>query len=124
MSYSSHALLAVLAVACPATAAAQNCRHAMTQGEMNECAAQDHAREDARLNDTYRDLASKLKPAQRDKLRSVQRVWLSYRDMNCDFRSAAYQGGTIYPLVRSMCLAEMTSQRTEDLKARLEEADR
>jgi uncharacterized protein YecT (DUF1311 family) len=108
----------------PSIASAQNCKDPDTQLAMNICAARDYEREDKRLNQAYRDVVAKLEPAKRDKLREVQRAWLSYRDLNCEFQSEDYVGGTIYSLVRSSCLAEMTRQRTKDLKAMLEEAAR
>lgn len=118
------AVLSALALLFPAFAMAQNCKNPDTQLAMNTCAARDYDREDARLNKSYRDLMAKLEPAKREKLREVQRVWLSYRDLNCDYQSDDYQGGTIYSLVQSSCLADMTKQRNKDLKALLEEADR
>lgn len=122
--YVLSAAVAALAFVYPAFAAAQNCKNPDTQIAMNVCASRDYDREDKRLNDSYRDLVAKLEPAKREKLREVQRVWLSYRDLNCDFQSVDYQGGTIHSLVQSTCLAEMTKQRTKDLKAMLEEAGR
>jgi uncharacterized protein YecT (DUF1311 family) len=118
------AALAALALFYPSFAAAQSCKNPETQMAMNACAARDYDREDTRLNKTYRDLLAKLEPAKRDKLREVQRVWLSFRDLSCDFQSTDYQGGTIYSLVQSSCLADMTKQRTKDLNALLEEAGR
>lgn len=122
--YALSAALAALAFLYPAFAAAQNCKNPDTQIAMNVCAARDFEREDKRLNQTYRDLLAKLEPAKREKLREVQRTWLSYRDLNCDFQSADYEGGSIYSLVQSSCLGEMTKQRTKDLKLMVEEAGR
>lgn len=122
--YSLSAALAALATIFPALAAAQNCKNPDTQMAMNICAARDYEREDKRLNQTYRDLVAKLEQGKRDKLREVQHAWLSYRDLNCDFQSDDYKGGTIFSLVQSSCLAEMTKQRTKDLKALLEETTR
>jgi uncharacterized protein YecT (DUF1311 family) len=91
---------------------------------MNVCAARDFEQEDKRLNQSYRDLLAKLEAARREKLREVQRAWLSYRDLHCDFQSADYAGGSIYSYMQSSCLSEMTKQRTKDLKQLLEEAGR
>jgi uncharacterized protein YecT (DUF1311 family) len=122
--YTRFAALAALVFIYPPFAAAQNCKNPDTQMAMNVCAARDYEREDRRLNQTYRDLIAKLEQGKREKLREVQRAWLSYRDLNCDFQSDDYQGGTIYSLIQSSCLADMTKQRTKDLKALLEEAAR
>lgn len=122
--YALSAVLSALAFLFPSFAAAQNCKNPDTQLAMNACAARDYDREDKRLNQTYRDLLTKIESAKREKLREVQRAWLSYRDLNCDFQSADYEGGSIYSLVQSSCLGEMTKQRTKDLKLMLEEAGR
>lgn len=119
------AAAAVAVAACvPSLAAAQNCKEPVTTMEMKQCASRDLNREDARLNKSYRDLLAKLEPARREKLREVQRVWLTFRDLNCEFQSAEYEGGTIYTLVQMGCVIEMTKQRNKDLKAMLEDSDR
>ncbi|HVZ42519.1 MAG TPA: lysozyme inhibitor LprI family protein [Ramlibacter sp.] len=115
-------MAAVAAAILPSMASAQNCKNPESQIAMNTCAARDYEREDARLNKAYRDVIAKLEPAKREKLREVQRLWLSYRDLNCDFQTDDYVGGTMYSLVHSICLTEMSKQRTKDLKAMLEEA--
>lgn len=109
-------------VATSLPAVAQNCRNPETQMAMNICAARDYEREDARLNKNYRDLMAKLELARRDSLRETQRAWIAYRDLHCDFQAAPNEGGSIYSLVRSSCLADMTRQRNKDLKYLLEEA--
>ncbi|CAN5419190.1 lysozyme inhibitor LprI family protein [soil metagenome] len=102
--------------------AAQNCKNPDTQLAMNICSGKDYEREDARLNKNYRDLVAKLEKAERDKLRDLQLAWLKFRDLQCDFQSMQYEGGTMYSLVRSMCLTGLTKQRNKDLKDLLEEA--
>lgn len=113
-------LLAAAAFILPA--AAQNCKNPETQLAMNLCAAKDYERDDARLNKSYRELVAKLETARRDKLRDLQLAWLKFRDLQCDFQSVQYEGGSMYSLVRSSCLADLTKQRNKDLKDLLEEA--
>lgn len=122
--YASGVALAAIAAIFPGAASAQNCKSPDTQMAMNVCSARDYEREDQRLNQTYRELLAKLEAAKREKLREVQRAWLSFRDLNCDFQSADYQGGSIYPLIQTSCLADMTKQRTKDLKALIDDANR
>lgn len=101
--------------------AAENCKNPQSQLAMNTCAAKDYERDDARLNKTYKELVGKLEKDRRDKVKEVQIAWIKYRDLQCDFDSAGYEGGTMYSLVRSSCLSRMTKERTKDLKAMLEE---
>lgn len=102
--------------------AAENCKNPQSQLAMNTCAAKDYEREDARLNKTYKELVAKLEKDRREKVKEIQIAWIKYRDLQCDFDSAGYEGGTMYSLVRSSCLSQMTKERTKDLKAMLEEA--
>jgi uncharacterized protein YecT (DUF1311 family) len=102
--------------------AADNCKNPQSQLGMNVCAAKDYERDDARLNKTYKELVAKLEKDRREKLKEIQITWIKYRDLQCDFDSATYEGGTMYSLVRSSCLSQMTKQREKDLKAMLEEA--
>lgn len=102
--------------------AAENCKNPQSQLAMNVCSAKDYEREDARLNKTYKELVAKLEKDRREKLKEIQLVWIKYRDLQCDFDSSTYEGGSMYPMVRSSCLSQMTKQRNKDLKAMLEEA--
>lgn len=114
--------LLVLGTASASYASAQNCKNPETQLAMNTCAAKDFEREDARLNKNYRELQAKLEADRRTGLREVQVAWLKFRDLQCDFQAAQYEGGTMQPLVRSACLTDMTKQRNKDLKYLLDEA--
>lgn len=102
--------------------AAENCKDPQTQLAMNVCAGKDYEREDARLNKTYKELVAKLEKDRREKLKEIQLAWIKYRDLQCDFDSSNYEGGSMYSMVRSSCLSQMTKQRSKDLKAMLEEA--
>lgn len=102
--------------------AAENCKNPQNQYALNICAAQDYEREDTRLNKNYKDLVAKLDTEQKIKLKEVQLAWIRFRDLQCEYDSAQYQGGSIYSLIHSSCLWQMTKQRNKDLKAMLEEA--
>jgi len=114
--------LAVASMLAGSAVASENCKNPQSQLAMNTCAAKDYEREDSRLNKTYKELVAKLEKDRREKVKEIQIAWIKYRDLQCDFDSAGYEGGTMYSLVRSSCLSQMTKQRTKDLKAMLEEA--
>jgi uncharacterized protein YecT (DUF1311 family) len=78
-----------------------------TQMEMNSCAASDYSRADEELNTVWRKL-----PKSKELLAS-QRAWIAYRDAECYFRKAQFEGGSIAPLIYSSCLSELTKQRTK-----------
>lgn len=114
--------LAVALVGATSAVAADDCKNPQSQIAMNICAGKDYEREDVRLNKNYNELFSKLDDSHRRRLKEVQRAWLNFRDLQCDYDSSQYEGGTIYSLVHSTCLLQMTKQRNKDLKAMLEEA--
>jgi uncharacterized protein YecT (DUF1311 family) len=102
--------------------AADNCNNLKIQIEMNACAAKQYQREDVRLNKYYKDLVGKLGPSEKERLKAAQRAWIKFRDLQCEFEESRYEGGSIQPLVRSICLAQVTKQRNEDLRRMIQDA--
>ena len=49
------------------------------------------------------------------KLKSAQRLWLQFRDVNCDAEHELYAGGSAAPMVQLACQEAMTRHRTEEL---------
>ena len=107
---------------CGAVQAADNCKDPVTQTDMNICASKDYEREDALLNVNYKKLVAKLDANRKAQLKDVQTAWLKFRDLQCAFDSAPSKGGSIYSMVVSTCMAQLTQQRNKDLKTMLEEA--
>ncbi len=56
---------------------------------------------------------ARLGKGDQDKLRDAQRAWVAFRDKQCAFETASYSTGSIYPLLVTNCLAELTQQRTQ-----------
>jgi uncharacterized protein YecT (DUF1311 family) len=114
-----------------ATAAAQQddaadgdedpCPGEHTQAELNQCAARARDRADAELNKAYRELMKDAGASEGAKLRAAQLAWLKFRDAHCDYRSVGNKGGSIYPMVVSFCLAEVTTARVKQLREILRE---
>ena len=94
---------------------ALDCRNG-TQIELNECADADFRTADAKLNAAYRAITRRLTddPARRS-LVEAQRAWIRFRDAECAFDTNIYEGGSIRPLMFSVCLKRVTEQRTADL---------
>lgn len=67
----------------------------------------------ARRIDEYLD--SGQKPAA-IMLRDAQRAWIPYRDQACEVESTVMRGGTMQPLLRWVCMARLTRERTKDLR--------
>ena len=99
------------------------CADAQTQAEMTMCWGKEYKAADARLNEAYRQFAAKLDDAEKVQLKNVQLAWLKYRDANCDFVADQYKGGTMRPMIAAICLADVTNNRTTELKAQMKERD-
>ena len=100
-----------------------NCNNPQTQSEMNICASIAYQNADRKLNQVYRQLLPKLSAARKQKLISAQQAWIKFRDSSCEFERSAYEGGSIAPMIYGFCLANVTEQRTKDLRRYLEDSD-
>lgn len=98
-----------------------DCTDPQTQAAMNMCAGAEYRRADAELQRVYDALVRKLAGDgdARNRLRSAQRAWLSYRDLDCGYEGHRFEGGSIAPMVEAGCLAERTRERTKVLRGRL-----
>ncbi|XTZ36977.1 lysozyme inhibitor LprI family protein [Salmonella enterica] len=101
--------LAALLLSCPVLA--EECTNATTQSELNNCSAEVYRAADTKLNQTYQDAIKRAAPKQADLLKKAQQTWLSLRDADCDFVSAASEGGSIQPMVKNQCLTDKTNER-------------
>lgn len=87
--------------------------------EMFECNGEELDRQDARLNNTYKKLMSKLSPDRKKALLKAQRAWIKFREANCDYWFDP-QGGTAARMNASGCLLTMTATRAKELEGMLE----
>jgi uncharacterized protein YecT (DUF1311 family) len=97
-----------------------DCKHAMTQLDINTCAAQDFAAADAKLNRTYKTLISKLDANELAALKTAQRAWITWRDAKCNFETIASEGGSIRPMEFLTCQTQLTNDRSEQLAKQIE----
>ncbi len=97
---------------------ALDCANASDQATMNQCAAQEHKAADKELNALYQQISARLKsnPDSKKLLVGAQRGWIGFRDAECKFASSAVTGGSVYPLIYSNCVTELTKARVETLK--------
>ena len=88
-----------------------------SQQGMNICAGEAYERADNALNAQWaRVLTLYGEDAESKKLLlDGQRAWLKYRDAQCDLAAFDNRGGSIWPLIHSGCLANLTRRRTKEL---------
>lgn len=107
------------------------CANALTQFEMNQCAAQEYQRADAELNRIYQQLLSINKEDRQfiANLRVAQKAWVNFRDAQME---AVYPApdtlakyGSVFPMCYRLAQKELTIERTKQLKRMLkrEEGD-
>ena len=104
-------------------------KSANTQLELTQCAGDDAKRADAELNSVYQQLLSKAKGNEHaiEKIRAAQRAWISFRDAQLaavfprEDKQAAY--GSMYAMCYANIAAEMTRERTAQLRRMLKSWD-
>lgn len=83
------------------------------QTSMNTCAAAYFKKADIELNVVYKKLISE---GDSSRLRVAQHSWLKYRDTQCEYYAHEMaSGGSMYPMVYSSCLADLTEKRVQEL---------
>jgi len=118
------------------------CAKAMSQFDLDECWGQQYGRADAHLNALYRKLLGLMeKDLINDKqqndvdmvkfdetalldLKKTERLWIRYRDSQCDAAAQQIDGGSMAPMTRSICLMDATNHRIDELKDAYETPDR
>ncbi|ROO33622.1 MULTISPECIES: lysozyme inhibitor LprI family protein [unclassified Pseudomonas] len=118
---SSRLLLALAPLILASVAQADDCTNAMTQGEMNQCAAQEKKAADDELNRLYKQITARLKdnPGAKQLLVKAQRAWIGFRDAECNFSASGVEGGSVYPLIYGNCVTALTKARVETFKTYL-----
>jgi uncharacterized protein YecT (DUF1311 family) len=83
--------------------------------EMIACMGAETKRQDARLNEQYSKLSSRLSANRRKALLEAQRAWIRFRDANCRFYYDP-DGGSSARLAADECLLNATADRAAELK--------
>ena len=99
--------------------AKEDCSDPQTQTDMNICAHIKYQETDRVLNETYQKAIVILKDnGDKDKVedfRKIQRAWIKFRDLNCNYSATLYRGGTLAPLIYSNCMERLTRERTNQI---------
>src|SRR5262249_31412532 len=81
--------------------------------EMVNCILAETRRQDARLNENYKRLISKLPTERKNALVEAQRAWIKFRDANCGFY-ADPEGGSAARVTE--CFLNATADRAKELR--------
>ena len=109
-----------------------DCDKQETQLDMNECAGRAYLEADQAMNKQWKVTLAAMR--ERDKgpddgfgppsaqlLLEAQRAWLAYRDAHCRVEGQYARGGSMQPMLVSMCKTQLTAARTEDLRQLIED---
>jgi len=80
-----------------------------------DCAIAETKRQDARLNENYKRLMSKLNEERKKALLEAQRAWIQFRDANCAFWDDP-AGGQNAAVTAKECILTMTADRASELE--------
>ena len=118
-------LLVLACLTLPAAAQEVDCKNAVTQMDMNQCAYADWEAADAELNAAYKRAMTLLKQWDADlpqgeqggatALKEAQRAWITFRDKACEVEGYAMKGGSAEPLLVYGCMRQLTEDRTGQL---------
>jgi uncharacterized protein YecT (DUF1311 family) len=123
------AVFLLIAQAGAAEAVEGDCKDPRDQLSINMCAYADYQAADAELNAQWAEAVAAMKdadaeidreydqqPGYYETLLEAQRAWLKLRDAQCLLESFDFRGGSGQPMIDSFCKAEMTRQRTAQLR--------
>ncbi len=109
-------LISVVAVNTAQAQTTAECIEPQAQSLMNACAAKDFAEADAALNIAWKPAKAFADAiGQGAQLLEAQRAWLKYRDAACEVHASPFEGGSLQPLIYSVCMNDLTTHRTEML---------
>ncbi|MEG3128744.1 lysozyme inhibitor LprI family protein [Pantoea cypripedii] len=128
MKFDTYLLLAVLSLSLPFHAAKASeesftpaFKKCMSNSNgitvaMRDCYNDEIIKQDARLNKNYKAFLASHDGDTKKSFVEAQRLWLKYRDANCNAWMVTEAGGTLALLVGDSCNLKMTAQRADELE--------
>jgi uncharacterized protein YecT (DUF1311 family) len=96
------------------------CKNAgSSTAEQSQCFSAAYREADKKLNDVYAQVLKTLAPEAQQSLQAAERLWIQFRDANCEVEHGLYKGGSAAPMVLTACLEALTRQRADDLMTML-----
>jgi len=95
-------------------------RKKLSQTEMNICSAKDAEAERARLERLLQELRNNFKAGKDERqwkrLEGNQKDWEQWVRNDCQWESDFFEGGSIQPMVSSLCIANAAANRIDRLR--------
>jgi uncharacterized protein YecT (DUF1311 family) len=96
-------------------AGAEECSRDQTTQDIVECIHRQTRAWDKKLNEAYQAQMQAQQGAQRPRLLKAERLWIQYRDANCEFYAGAE--GSISRIQAADCMLKMTRGRAQELES-------
>ena len=89
------------------------CASKAYMNHFENCLDKELAKYDKELNDLYRGF---FKRSPHEKLKKIERLWIKFKEADCDYIASEVQGGYEFPFIYKACLINKTKARIADLK--------
>jgi uncharacterized protein YecT (DUF1311 family) len=93
----------------------------VSQKEMNEQAKKAYQETNNELKAIHAELNKALDVNDKNRLATVEKAWMKYRDLHCEAATHYYLQGSAFYLMKYSCLKEITAQRITTLRAAYQE---
>ncbi len=115
-------VIAAMLLASALPAAADDCENAADQTAINACAAVDQSEAQSALDALYVDLEARLlgDEAKLALMNAARDAGTAFREAECAFAASGVEGGSMQPAIHAGCMADLLTQRAEQLRTYLE----
>ncbi len=91
------------------------CQNVRSDANETQCFITASEAANNKLNRLYTRISKILRAAERDQLVTAERLWIKYRDVNCNAERNLYSGGSAAPTAYAACIAADTEARIAEL---------
>lgn len=93
-----------------------SCSSDLDPDAFEACLSKELSYYDSILNKMYKESLKTGTKKELELLKNAERLWMKFRDADCDFMAFAVNGGLEYQLILDGCLINKTKARIADLK--------
>lgn len=102
-------------IALNTNAGLESCKNLSKQVDLNTCASLALKESNNKFNKVYVGYLRELSPNEQTMLKNSQRLWVQFRDKDCEFESSPVKNGSMFTYVNSVCLIEKVDKRILEL---------
>ncbi|MFA5181500.1 MAG: lysozyme inhibitor LprI family protein [Syntrophales bacterium] len=84
--------------------------------DLKDEAGMKYKQADTEMNRIYKLATATCDVTAKERLRKAQLAWIKYRDSCCEAEASIYEGGSMYGLAYTICVTDLTKERTGRLR--------